>query len=258
MRTHMFIVILVLSLVTPNSAFGKALLFLGDDNFPPFSFTDDNGSFRGIDVDMLTEISNRLQLDIKIDLVPWKRLLQYTKAGKCDGSFALFKTPNREEYAIFIEPFHYSNFTIFSKKGGDFKYEGFEDLYGKTFGNDAGFDLGARFKQAIINDKIILRESYSRLNNVQKVVAGRLDGFIGNSLLVRYDFTRDKTLAAYRDQFIEHKKPVIEKRGAYLVLSKASGIENKQLLAKNLRQVIVDIFEDGTYDKIVRKYASSL
>ena len=79
------------------------LKFVTDDNFEPFAYIE-NGRIKGIDCDIVREMGRRLGVEIGIELVPWKRLLFMTETGKCDGSFSLFKTKEREEFGIFAFP----------------------------------------------------------------------------------------------------------------------------------------------------------
>jgi len=78
-----------------NAEIGKPLLILADDDFPPYSYRE-NGKITGFDVDIIEEMAKRLNLSIKIKLYPFKRLIVMTKSGKCDGSFSLFRTKERE------------------------------------------------------------------------------------------------------------------------------------------------------------------
>lgn len=70
---------------------GSPLLFVGDHNFAPFSFVDEQGVFTGIDIEMLREVEKRSELQFNLKPYSWNLVLAMTRKGQCDGSFPLLK-----------------------------------------------------------------------------------------------------------------------------------------------------------------------
>ena len=56
--------------------------------FPPYEMTNDAGEYEGIDVDMATEIANRLGLELQIDDMDFDAALLAVQTGKSDIAMA--------------------------------------------------------------------------------------------------------------------------------------------------------------------------
>lgn len=236
---------------------GETLKIAVDDDFPPFSFSK-NGETAGIDVDIVKELGRRLGIDFEISLMPWKRLLTMTRNGLFDGSMSLFKTSEREEYAIFTHPVHYSTFVLFVKKGNEFQYTSIKDLYGKVILQEAGFSIGDEFDQAVREKKIGVYEVFDSIDVFRLILNKSYDAFVNNLEVTLYKLENQKDIMKYADEISYLRKPVKVKDGAYLVLSKNSSLKNKQPLAEKITKNLMDMENDGTYSKIASKYIKKI
>jgi polar amino acid transport system substrate-binding protein len=236
---------------------GEVLKIAVDDDFPPFSFLK-NGEAAGIDVDIAKELGKRLGIDFEISLMPWKRLLTMTKNGSFDGSMSLFKTREREKYAIFTHPVHYSKFVLFVKKGNEFEYNSIKDLYGKVILQEAGFSIGDEFDQAVREKKIIVYEVFVSKNIFRLIVNKSYDAFVNNLDVILYKLENQKDFMKYADEISYLPKPVKAKGAAYLVLSKNARLKNKKALAKKITKNLMDMETDGTYSKIASEYIKNI
>ncbi|MGB0935742.1 MAG: substrate-binding periplasmic protein, partial [Alphaproteobacteria bacterium] len=53
--------------------------------WPPYTISkNEDGKLTGIDVDILREIARRMNKDIKISDIPWKRCLRFAEDGNID------------------------------------------------------------------------------------------------------------------------------------------------------------------------------
>jgi len=247
-----FKVFLIVSICASAQA-GETLKISVDDNFPPYSFTK-NGEPAGIDVDIVRELGKRLDIHFEISLMPWKRLLTYTEKGSCDGSMSLFKTDEREEYAIYTYPVHYSTFVLVVKKGNEFKYDSIQDLYGKTILQEAGFSIGDEFDQAVKEKKISVYEAFDSIDVFRLITNESYDAFVNNLEVTLYKIEKQKEYMKYADKISYLPKPVKKKAGAYFVLSKNSSIPNKASLAQKITKTLMEMEHDGTYLKINSGY----
>ncbi len=251
------IVMILFSLFIPLAVYCKAEvsekeLVLGTvDDFPPFAYKVD-GKLTGIDIDVLNEAAKRIGVSIKINAYPWKRVMKFVEKGVIDGGFAAFKTREREEFCLYIEILHFEDFYLFVKKGSEFKYSDISDLYGKTIGKDRGVFVGDKFEQASKEGKIRIEEvSDLNMQNMEKLLKyGRLDAAIGDLGVMMY---YSKSLGMEKD--IVPIGPVGKKKGAYLVLSKASSsFKDKIGLQDKFRAVLKQIKQDGTYLRIFERH----
>ncbi|MCP4486640.1 MAG: amino acid ABC transporter substrate-binding protein [Gammaproteobacteria bacterium] len=229
---------------------------VGDDDFPPFSFVDQKGQITGIDVELLNEMAKRLHITINISLVPWKRLLHMTKSGAAKGSFALFKTPERENFALFTHPVHYSTYNLFTDKNKTFKFETIKDLYGKRIGINAGFVISQEFDGASARGDINLIEIYNYDDAFRRLHLGGIDAFVGNVLVVKYKVKNDSMKHKGISNIVNLPTPLKQSRGAFFVLSKASSLTGKSKWQAEIKSVLNALEHDGTVDKIIGKYIS--
>ncbi len=228
----------------------RALVFATLNNFSPFADIS-NGQARGIDVEIVEEICRRIGVPCKIHALPWKRVLVRVRHGEVDGGFAAFKTPSREEYAIFLKhPLHYSRFNIFTRKGNEFTFKKIDDLNGLDIGIKLGFKVSKEFDNAAAADKFVLQEVETLKANIGKLMLRRIDCIASNyqeTMLVLKELN-------LQDQVICLPHPIMPPKGAYLVISKASDMTNKKQVFDKMNKALKTMNEDGTIKRINDKY----
>ncbi|MEH6825805.1 MAG: transporter substrate-binding domain-containing protein [Motiliproteus sp.] len=78
--------LLFLLLATTQALAAEApsqLRFCADNaQWPPFSYSDNNGVMQGFTIDLLKRVAAQLSIDIQIDQLPWKRCLVATDNGQ--------------------------------------------------------------------------------------------------------------------------------------------------------------------------------
>jgi len=238
----------------PIVAFGTTFTILGDDDFPPFSFTDQNNQLKGIDVEMAQEMAKRLGIKAEITLVPWKRLLHLTKQGDVFGSFSLFRTPEREAFALYTYPIHYSTHKLFTRKGNDIKFDALKDLYGKRVGIEAGFAISNEFDAARAKGDIDVVEFFNFEDAFRRILRGGIDAFVGNELVIKYKIAGRYSKVKNISDITSLPKPVKESRSAFFVLSKKFPLENKAKWQATIIEIFKQMEEDGFTDRVIQKY----
>lgn len=220
-----------------------------DEALPPFSFVQD-GKVVGIDVEMLKEAAKRLKLEVNVKSLPWKRVLAGTESGELHLGMPLFQTPEREAFARFTGPIHYSTFGLFVKKGKEFKFDAIDDLSGKKFGISRGFVVSGDLDAAIKAKKVTIDEVPTIDQNILKLMAGRIDAFPSNIVSTLYLLKGTPESS----EIVALPKLLADKRPAFLVVSKAANIPNKEQLIPALTEALEGLHKDGTYAKLVSKY----
>jgi len=233
---------------------GQTFNIIGDDDYPPFTYYDKNSQVRGIDIDLFQEVADRLDIQINIELVPWKRLLNMTKKGNIVGSFALFKTPERESFSIFTHTVHYSTFKIFTTKQQAVNYSNIKDLYGKRIGIEAGFVISDEFDEASSRGDISLVQIFSFDDAFRRLLMNGIDAFVGNDLVVqhklKYEYAQIKNIS----NVVTLPTPLKQARGAYFVLSKEFPLDDKLLWQIKFTEVLKAMEQDGTSKAIIQKH----
>jgi polar amino acid transport system substrate-binding protein len=239
----------VLCVLFMHAARADSVRVATDENLPPYSFTQ-GGVAVGIDVDMLRAAAAQLPLEITVVALPWKRVLHYVENGEVPLAMPLFKTPEREQFAIFSAPVHYSLTSLFARSNSASKFNALSDLHGRNVGYNRGFVLPEQIEKAIKKRTISAEEVSTTTQNVAKLMAGRIDLFVAN--VENTQFILRGTPA--RNEIVQLPRLLAETRPAYLVFSKAAGFKANDPIIAALNLSLEKLHRDGTYDRIVRKY----
>ena len=227
---------------------------VGDDDFPPFSFIDQDKQVRGVDVDLMYEMADRLGIKLNIELVPWKRLLSMTKNGDIAGSFSLFKTPEREAFAHFTYPVHYSTYKLFTVKSNPVRFENLKDLYGKRIGLSAGFVISDEFDAARVRGDINVVEIYHYDDAFRRLFKGGVDAFVANELVVNYKLKNEYSENKAFSDIVSLAKPLKQSRGGFFVLSKKFPMKDKLKWQARFTDTLMMMEQDGIAEKFIQKY----
>ena len=109
----------------------KTYIIATDTAFPPFEFTNADGEFVGIDVDIINAIAEDQGFAVDVQSLGFDAALLAVQAGQADGVIAgMSITEARKEIFDFSEPYFDADVTMAVAAGsGITKYE---DLAGKT------------------------------------------------------------------------------------------------------------------------------
>lgn len=220
-----------------------------DESLPPYSFVRE-GQAVGIDVDMLRLAAQRLQLEVEIVPLPWKRVLARIESGELPLAMPLFRTPLRERFALFTGPVHLSQSGLFVHRDRSFPFTTIDDLAGKRIGISRGFVIQDELDYAIRSRLVIAEEVGSIEQNLRKLLAGRIDAYAGNVVSTRY-VLRQWPQAAELEVL---PKRLTEARPAFLVVSRAATLPDRDQLVEALRQALEALHRDGTYTRLVEHY----
>ena len=83
----------------------KGQLIMGlDDSFPPMGFRDENNNLVGFDIDVATEVCNRLDFELKLQPIDWDAKQQELETNKIDCIWNGFTITDsrKEEFALSV------------------------------------------------------------------------------------------------------------------------------------------------------------
>lgn len=251
MKSFVLGLIITVSLLIGPAHARQNLLFIADVDFAPYSMITE-GSAAGIDVDVLAEAAKRAGFMLDIQFKPWDELIEMVKKGECDGAFGLFKSADREQYAMFMEaaPIHYSDYVLFTKVGAKFSFRTYDDLKGKSIGRVAGMTLGEEFEAALAAGTMEVREYPDLAAAIRGILVNEIDAYAGNIDVTYY---RLKTMGL-TSSIVYLPKKIVTQKPAYLVLSRASKLEDKDRVVQGLEIALDQMRKDGSYNKIARHY----
>jgi ABC-type amino acid transport substrate-binding protein len=235
------------TLITSFGAAEQRLHLIGDEDNKPECYIDENGNAVGSDVEILRELGRRLNITIEIELAPWVRVLSMTQSGQADGGFPLFITPERKEFALYTDvPVHVSVMTLYARLGQEFEYNDFSDLYNKTIGINRGYSISEDFDLAAKIGKIKLEEVETIEQLVKMLINKRIDAIAATPSSVR-TYLKEKSIEI---SAIGH----VRSRAAYLTLSKAAKIKDKENLLERINQTLLEMEQEGFIKEVTNKY----
>ena len=141
-----------------DSASDKKWVIATDTVFKPFEYTDDDGNFVGIDVDVLDAIAKDQGFEYELKSLGWDASIAACQAGQADGMIAGASiTDERKDSGwLFSDGYYNATQSMTVQKDSDIK--GFDDLKGKTVGVKTGTQ-GATYAES-------LKDEYGFTDNV--------------------------------------------------------------------------------------------
>lgn len=249
----MMIYLLCLSAMSAWSVSAQPPLKLLTSPFEPYIWCDDEkNATKGIDVDILSELFRQIGQPYSIRCgVPWTRALKMVENGDADGVFPGFETPERKAFAYYLDdPLHMSQYVIFTKRGQEFPFETIDDLAGKKIGIDRVFNVSPAFDTAAQTGKFKVEEVSTPEQNLKKLLKGRIDAYVNNRHVVLYTAKQLGML----EHIVALPHPVTKGRPSYLMLSKTSAFADKPVLIQRLNQVLHEMWQDGTIERLTSQY----
>ncbi|MCF6324835.1 MAG: transporter substrate-binding domain-containing protein [Gammaproteobacteria bacterium] len=156
----------------------------GESDWPPFDFVDEKGTHQGLTADYLVLLGQRL--GIKFEVIadnPWALTLEMLKNRQLDAISAISRNPEREQFALFTQPYNELSMAIFTR-----------DEYPDISSNTDLFKATIAIEQDFVNHDTLrkdypgvpLLEVNTTLEALESVSQGRADAYIGTLAVVTY------------------------------------------------------------------------
>lgn len=93
----------------------------GDWGYPPFEYLNESGKPDGFNVEILTNIAEIMNLDIRISLGPWDEVREELETGRIDALAGMYKTASRDRWVDFSIPHFIASYGVFVTPGADIR-----------------------------------------------------------------------------------------------------------------------------------------
>lgn len=239
-----FIIIILISLCASLSYCDDSetlkLVIVGDENYPPFEYVDDNGIFKGFNVDIVRAVA--IELGIEIDVIPmtWDDAQKSLQEGTVDAIQGMNVTELRKSHYLFSEEIIKMSHSIFVLKDNIYIRD-IEDLKGLNVVVQRG-DVSLENLSDMKGINIIFRDD--QVQCLDALLSGEAEAFIGNTFLGKY----------YLQKTQQYGKVKIAgnnvKVGDYSMAVNKDSPQTLSILNDGIKR----IKKNGTYDKIYKKW----
>jgi polar amino acid transport system substrate-binding protein len=242
----------------------KRLVIVGEE-FPPFEFVQ-NKKVVGIDIDISSQIFNKMNIPVEYHIMPWSRAWVMIERGAADAVFSTSRKNHREPFVIFPnENMWESQFVFFVRKDKyDPNFNGYQtaidkhlkigiirgNSYHSSFWKAFPCKNGAVCFQGEISDSSILNSQLDLGSNVEtnlkKLIGGRFDLFPCDKIMGMYA----AKLFGFHNKITFYEK-VLFSKGYPMAFAKKSSFTNINVIADQFEKELVNLKKIGNYQKIL-------
>ena len=228
-------------------------LTLGFDAWEPYQYADVGGRVAGLDIELVYGVAKAIGCDISYKQGTWVELLSLLKDGEIDMLLGASKTPAREEFALFSEPYRIEEFSLYIRNA-DMVRSNYTSLTqfvesGSRIGVVADYLYGEEVAKLLDDpekSKYFVNAIMGELN-VARLLDQDIDGFLEDSF-VGASLIRRKALSEY----IVPQGIKVQTGNAYVMFSKES-ISPEQLALFNGE--LARVKASQTYQDLLNKYS---
>lgn len=181
MRPFKLITFLIMLIPLCSFSALKASIF----NIKPWGYLDSKGKAAGIDAEIVHAISKEMGVPIKIDLVPYKRMMHQLQHGQTD--FAIFfKSEKSKLVAKPLIKWGELDIIIVGRK--NIKIKQYSDLSNKRI----AVRLGGYFHPKFDNDQSLRKQSFENYEDgIIALKKNKIDLIIGTAATLFYEFEKN-------------------------------------------------------------------
>ncbi|NIB43633.1 transporter substrate-binding domain-containing protein [Pseudomaricurvus alkylphenolicus] len=194
--------------------------------YPPYSYQSGQ-HVKGVAVDIVTEVLNRMEQPFVIELLPWPRAIRRIREGQADAIFTIYKTSERQAFADYSnEVIIGQTISLYARREHDILYDGtLASLKPYSFGAVRAVYYGELFEQAVTAGVILPPDLVDNgENNLRKLLRMRFDILISNRLGAEHILR--KMQAQNRVKVLE---PTLEEVPSYLAFTKAKALTETRM-----------------------------
>lgn len=225
-----------------TEATGEKYIIATDTVFPPFEFTNEEGNFVGIDVDIINAIAEDQGIEVEIQSLGFDAALLAVQSGQADGVIAgMSITDERKQTFDFSEPYFDADVTMAVAAGSEIK--SYEDLAGKTVAVKTATNGAAYAKSIADKYGFTVVEFKDSPTMYQDVIAGNTAACFEDYPVMAYNIQQGAGLEMPEG---------MTAAGTQYGFAVAKG-QNAELLEK-FNAGLANIIENGKFQEIVDTY----
>ena len=219
---------------------GKTIRIATEGAYPPFNYTNADGSLAGFDIDVANALCAQMQAKCEIVAQDWDGIIPGLLAQKYDAVIAgMSITPERKEVVEFSDPYFHTGIILIGKKGDDITVDG---LKGQPVASQRSTVASQYLQEKHADSDIKLYDTQD--NAYLDLTSGRVRAMMSDKV-TGIDWLKTEAGKDY------------EVKGQEISTSDdAMGIAFRKgdpLVAK-FNKALAELKENGTYDQITGSY----
>ncbi|MGL6202245.1 MAG: transporter substrate-binding domain-containing protein [Lachnospiraceae bacterium] len=159
---------------------GKYLIYGANRSAPPLRYVDQDGVYKGVVVDYMSQLSLELGVDIRAEPYKWENALRCLKDGETDFC-DMFVNEDREKDYVFTDPI-YNLRTVLAVRA-ESKYT-FEDIGQMRIATEKGDYANGYVMEEFSSSELVFTESVGV--GMDMLSAGEVDAVIGDEPIISY------------------------------------------------------------------------
>ena len=159
-----------------------------DGSWPPFEFLDEDGDYAGVSAGYVKALERRLGISMKpVAGLSWSQVIAKIRQGELDLLPAVTRTPERDAYLNFTQPYISFPMVIVVRRGGAI-IGSLDDLKGKRVGVVKGYASVEFLKRDHPDLVLVEKTDVARL--LEDLDTGEIDAAVENLGVVSYEMER--------------------------------------------------------------------
>ena len=234
----------ILALAASGPAAAEDVLRIGTEGaYPPFNQIGPDGELQGFDIDIANALCEEMNRECEFVTQDWDGIIPGLLADKYDAIIASMSiTPERDKAVDFTQRYYSNKLRFAAKKERDIKPTR-ESLEGKTIGAQRA-TISAQWLKENMGDIVDIKLYDTQENAFLDLNTDRVDAVLAD-MLVAYEWLNSEEGSAY-----EFKGEAVYS-GDKIAIAVREGNDE---LRKAFNKAIKAIREDGTYQKINKRY----
>ncbi|MBU0912283.1 MAG: transporter substrate-binding domain-containing protein [Gammaproteobacteria bacterium] len=229
-------------------------LKLGFESWEPYQYVGMEQQASGLDIEIVQAVAGRMNCTLVLQHGTWQDLLGQFRQGQLDVLLGASKTPAREEFALFSEPYRAEQFQLFVRKDDADKYN-FDSVAEMVaakhkVGLISDYYYGEQITALYGDDQMRPQfvESMMSEQNIAVLLDDQVDAVLEDSF-VGAAIIRRKGL----EQQVQPHSIKLDETPIYVMFSKST-VQPEQVSSFN--QALQQLKDSGDYQLLIGKYQS--
>jgi polar amino acid transport system substrate-binding protein len=225
---------------------------LGFESWEPYQYVGLEQQASGLDIEIVQAVAGRMNCTLVMQHGTWQDLLGLFRQGQLELLLGASKTPAREEFALFSEPYRAEQFQLFVRKedAAQYNFDSVAQIVAAKHkvGLISGYYYGEQISTLYSDEQMrpYFVESTMSEQNIAVLLDEQVDAVLEDSF-VGAAIIRRKGL----EQQVQALDIKLEETPIYLMFSKAT-VQPEQVIDFN--QALQQLKDSGDYQQLINKY----